>query len=263
MKTSLAPVKSLSLARMQRDFLENHPDLLVKQTRKGWLMELCCGCDANTEFKIATLDDPDNDILYATENTSCCIRVICGPLRPFTITVSEGAVSGGKTHSLHKRRRACPPFCCKCCCFQQIETKDPKGISIGNVIENMWCCVPSFTVFDVNQNEQYIIQQPTCCGGCCVNCCAEGFCSCRVPFYIYEPGQHVAGQEVGKVVKIWSGLLNELFTDADKFELRFPTNADGHNKTRLLSATFLINQLFFENQSSSGGDGSGGNGGDS
>eukprot|EP01032_Pedospumella_encystans_P008736 gene8736-10337_t len=249
---------------MERDFLENHPDLLVKQTRKGWLMELCCGCDANTEFKIATLNDPDHDILYATENSSCCIRVICGPLRPFTITVSEGGVSGGKIHSLHKRPRACPPACCKCCCYQQIETKHPNGSSIGKVIENVWCCVPSFTVLDMNQNQQYFIQQPTCCGGCCVNCCAEGFCTCRVPFYIYEPGQHVMGQEVGKVVKIWSGLLNEVYTDADKFELRFPANADSHNKARLLSALFLINQLFFENNySGSGGGSQGGGGGNS
>lgn len=68
------------------------------------------------------------------------------------------------------------------------------------------------------------------------------------------------GREVGKVVKIWSGLLNEVYSDADKFELRFPANADSHNKTRLLSALFLINQLFFENNysTSAGNGGSGG-----
>lgn len=212
----------------ERDFLDKHPNLFVKQTRKGWLTELCCGCDANTEFKIATLDDQNHDILYATENTSCCIRVCCEPLRPFTITVTEGGVSGGKLHSVHERPFTCPLACGKCCCFQEIETKNLTGAVVGRVVEDSWCCVPSFKVLDMHQNVQYSVRQPTCCGGCCVNCCAEGFCSCRFPFYFYEPGKHTAGEEVGKVVKVWSGIINEIFTDADKFELRFPVNADAH-----------------------------------
>ena len=89
----------------------------------------------------------------------------------------------------------------------------------------------------------------------CVDVCSEGCCSCRIPFNIYEPGKHAAGQEVGQVVKTWAGLATEVFTDADKFELRFPANADAQTKTRLLGATFLLNQLFFEERGSGGGSG--------
>ena len=35
-------------------------------------------------------------------------------------------------------------------------------------------------------------------------------------------------------------------TDADKFEVEFPADANTNAKARLLGALFLINQLFFE-----------------
>eukprot|EP00598_Pedospumella_elongata_P005345 CAMPEP_0184980898 /NCGR_PEP_ID=MMETSP1098-20130426/10767_1 /TAXON_ID=89044 /ORGANISM="Spumella elongata, Strain CCAP 955/1" /LENGTH=257 /DNA_ID=CAMNT_0027504399 /DNA_START=32 /DNA_END=805 /DNA_ORIENTATION=+ len=246
-------VTAVAVQAMDRDLLDNHPNLFVKQTRKGWLMELCLGCDANTEFKIATMENMNQNIMYATEDTSCCIRMFCGALRPFTITVSEGGEKGGKVHSHHERPFACPLANCKCCCFQEIEVKTATGAPIGKVLEDQWFCVPSFKILDANQTLQYNVHQPTCCGGCCVDICAEGCCSCRIPFHIYEPGKHTKGEEVGQVVKIWSGLGKEMFTDADNFELRFPPNADAHTKTRLLGATFLINQLFFEGQGSSNG----------
>lgn len=231
---------------MDRNILDSQPNLFVKQTRKGWLMELCLGCDANTEFKIATMENQQQDILYATENTSCCIRMLCGSLREFKITVSEG--KGGKLHSTHERPCACPMGNCKCCCFQELKVLDAAGIPIGGIIEDTWYCVPSFKVVNADQTTQYMMHQPTCCGGMCVDICAEGCCSCRIPFHFYIPGQQDKGQEVGQVVKVWSGLGTELFTDADKFELRFPNGADAATKTRLLGATFLVNQLFFENK---------------
>jgi hypothetical protein len=76
--------------------------------------------------------------------------------------------------------------------------------------------------------------------------CKEGCCSCRIPFYIYIPGKQGDNDEIGKIVKVWSGLGTELFTDADKFELLFPTDADPGNKATLLGMLFLLNTMFFE-----------------
>ena len=209
-------------------------------------MELCLGCDAKTEFKIATMENMHQNVFYASENTSCCIRLCCGSNRPFTITLSEGGERGGPVHSLHERSLAFPLACFKCCCFQAIDVKSPTGAPLGKVIEDSWRFVPSFSVVDANHNVQYKIQQPTCVNGLCVDVCYDGFCNFRIPFHIYEPKKDTAGQEVGQVVKIWSGLATEAFTDADNFELRFPADADAPTKARLLGATFLINQLFFE-----------------
>ena len=78
-----------------------------------------------------------------------------------------------------------------------------------------------------------------------MNFCYTGCCSCRIPFHVYEPGK---GQEVGSIVKVWGGLGSEVFTDADRFEVKFPAGADGSTKARLLGMTFMLNQLFFEQQ---------------
>ena len=87
----------------------------------------------------------------------------------------------------------------------------------------------------------------------CVDCCAEGCCSCRFPFYLFPPGSKgTKDEQVGSIVKIWTGLSKELFTDADNFEVKFPVNADAESKARLIGATFFINQLFFENQGGGG-----------
>ena len=69
--------------------------------------------------------------------------------------------------------------------------------------------------------QEYIVSPPTCVGGMCVDIFAEGLCNCRVPIYVY-PGDATSlnkDNKIGGMVKIWSGLGAELFTDADKFEV--------------------------------------------
>lgn len=83
------------------NFLAKYPNLFVKQTKKGCLQELLCGCDANNEFKIATMEDKQHDVFYAIEDTSCCIRFFCSTDRPFKIRVSQGGLPG-------KMHRCCP-----------------------------------------------------------------------------------------------------------------------------------------------------------
>lgn len=80
------------------NFLANYPNLFVKQTKKGCLQELLCGCDANNEFKIATMEDKQHDVFYALEDTSCCIRFLCSTSRPFKIKVSQGGLEGKKRY---------------------------------------------------------------------------------------------------------------------------------------------------------------------
>jgi hypothetical protein len=94
----------------------------------------------------------------------------------------------------------CASGSCKCCCYQEAtfssggaELGRAKEVSIStpelfaSVLENhltmphsslflqtCWFCVPSLKVFDHTGNQLYLVHPPTCCGGCCVNCCAEG-----------------------------------------------------------------------------------------
>jgi len=45
---------------------------------------------------------------------------------------------------------------------------------------------------------------------------------------------------VGKISKNWSGLFQELFTDADNFGIEFPNGIDEYCKATLIGAVFLI-----------------------
>ncbi len=153
--------------------------------------------------------------------------------------------------AIYDRPFKCPTGNMKCCCYQELETLSPTGESVGKVKEDCWYCVPSYSLYSVAQGQQeptlkYKIHMPTCCGGVCVNVCKEGCCSCRIPFYIYTPGKEGDNDEIGKIVKVWSGLGTEIFTDADKFELLFPTDADPGNKATLLGMLFLLNTIYFE-----------------
>eukprot|EP01038_Epipyxis_sp_PR26KG_P010734 gene10734-14418_t len=226
--------------------LASHPNLFVKQTKKGCLQELLCGCDANEEFKISTKERKDHVIYYARESSTCINRICCGTNRPFEINFYEGADKSSPQIGLFNRPLRCPMASCKCCCFQEVEAKSINGEVVGSVKEQFFCCVPKFDVMKPDGTVQYVLRQPTCCCGTCVDCCKLGCCSCKIPFYFYEPGNE--SKEVGGVTKVWRGLGSEIFTDADSFELDFPPGSDVESKFRLLAAVFLINQLFFEGQ---------------
>jgi hypothetical protein len=54
------------------------------------------------------------------------------------------------------------------------------------------------------------------------------------------------GVEVGEIKKEWSGLGQELFTDADNFGFNMDKNLTELQKALLLSAVFLIDFMYFE-----------------
>jgi len=224
--------------------LEPHSGLFFKQTRKGCFQE-CLGCEAQTEFNIATMENKEDDILYAIEETNCCLRFFCGRFRPFDMNLHETNRDGPVVARYYRPFR-CAHGACKCCCYQEMETRDSEGRPAGSTVETCYFCVPQYNVQRADGSVEYKLSQPTCCGGTCVNCCAEGFCNCRIPFYIFHPDDETNAEPKGKIVKVWSGLVNELFTDADRFECAFPGEAGGESKARLVGALLLVNHLHFE-----------------
>ena len=78
------------------------------------------GCEAKTEFKIATMENQQGDFLYALEDTSCMNRFICGGNRPWEINVTQGAEAGGPLVAKYERPFRCGMGSCKCCCYQEV-----------------------------------------------------------------------------------------------------------------------------------------------
>lgn len=54
------------------------------------------------------------------------------------------------------------------------------------------------------------------------------------------------GADAGSIVKKWSGSLKELYTDADRFSLRFDAALDTRDRRLLLGTMLLIDSLYFE-----------------
>ena len=188
---------------------------------------------------------------------------------------------------LRKKELTCPIGSCQCCCQPKIEYKFGDGSALGSADVPFFCCLPKISVKECVRPhpewphpeahththtrhalsggahsillppppsrrsaagaEKYIVQMPSCMGGVCVDCMAEGCCNCKIPFYIYPTGSAGGkGEEVGKVVKMWRGMGTEVFSDAASFQLDFPKEADAPSKAMLLGTTMFINMLFFE-----------------
>lgn len=241
--------------------LQAYPNLQVKQTRRGCIQELF-GCEAKNEFNIATIEQPQANFMYSLEESTCCMRFCCKNQRAFTQTVwmGNGVADDANTVMSMQKGWTCPMQPCNCyyCFDPYLDMNDGAGQPLGKVKVPWFFCIPQYVVTDENKNVDYHVHMPTCCGGCCVDLCAEGCCNCKIPFYVYKPDQkdRSRGQEIGKIIKIWRGLGVEMFTDADTFNVEFPQDATPEQKARLLGTTFLINMTYFEKQNDSGGAGS-------
>jgi hypothetical protein len=239
--------------------LAPYPNLFVAKTKKDCCKEcMTCGCFvAKEEFFVGTINQKMARNFYIIEDTSCINRFCCRSLREFEMHLFAGPKEDPDQKIATFRR----PWQCglaphKCCCFQEIETLGRDGTHLGRIKETFWCCIPNFAVTNSQGEYHYNIHMPICCG-CCPNVCAEG--CCRYGFYIYESkGEGWCGtddtsdQEVGKIVKVWAGMYNEVLADAHKFEINFPVGVDDTTKANLLGGTLLINQLFFEGKDDSG-----------
>lgn len=229
--------------------LDQYPQgLMVKQTRRGCLQELFCPCDAKIEFKISPLDQKSNDIMYSREDSHWLHRWCCKPLRPFTQVISAGSGPGGPTVMTLKKPWACGLGPCLCCCHPNIDFLNADGSSLGSTIVPFYFCIPNLVIKDGAGIPQYHLHMPTCLGGVCCDCKAEGLCNCKIPFYIYKPDNDTPGQEIGKVIKIWRGLATEILTDADTFTVEYPKDCSTEDKARLLGSTIFLNFVYFERQ---------------
>ncbi len=59
--------------------------LIVKQ--KVELLEAFSGCETKNKYKIK--NSMGQEVYKAKEETDCCTRQCCGPLRPFDMTVKD------------------------------------------------------------------------------------------------------------------------------------------------------------------------------
>lgn len=66
-----------------------------------------------------------------------------------------------------------------------------------------------------------------------------------VVYLVFVKITTLAGDQVGKISKQWSGLVREMFTDADFFGITFPMDLDVKMKSVMVGAVFLIVSVVF------------------
>jgi len=86
---------------------------------------------------------------------------------------------------------------------------------------------PTFNLMNERGEIVFICQTPKC-GMCCT--CGT------ITFDLLTPD----GTNVGSVTKFFSGLLQELYTNADNFGATFPIDLDPKMKAVILGSIFLI-----------------------
>lgn len=117
---------------------------------------------------------------------------------------------------------------------------------IGKVSEPYTCCDPRYHIYNGVDQLKYIIIANCCqCGLCCKNCA-------EAKFDIYSNfGENISSEPVGSITKQFSGVVQEMLTDADNFEIKFPNDATPEDKLMIIGTTLMIDYRFFEDNGNS------------
>ncbi|KAK8729745.1 hypothetical protein OTU49_008295 [Cherax quadricarinatus] len=218
------------------EYLTMVDQLLIKQ--KVELLEAFTGFETCNKYKVQ--NSLGQQVYFAAEDTDCCTRQCCGPMRPFDMKIMDNA----QNEVIHLNRPLACASCCFPCCLQSIEVTSPPGNVIGSVRQEWSILAPKYTVRNSSDDVILRIEGPICTWSLCGD----------VEFKVLSADGDV---QVGKISKQWTGLVKEAFTDSDNFGITFPQDLDVKMKATLLGAVFLIDFMFFEKQGNKENDGIG------
>lgn len=91
----------------------------------------------------------------------------------------------------------------------------------------------------------YIVRGSLCQWGMWFPPLPCGPCS-RIVFNIFDGNDVACTKPIGSIAKVWSGLLQEMFTVADNYSVEFPADAGPVQKALLAATVMLIDFLMFE-----------------
>ncbi|XP_013384452.1 phospholipid scramblase 2 isoform X1 [Lingula anatina] len=217
------------------EYLTQVDQLLVHQQVE--LLEAFTGWETKNKYQVK--NSLGQQVYFAAEESDMCMRQCCGPGRGFQMHITDNM---GQEVVRVNREFKCCAGCCWCagadCCAMEVSVESPPGQVVGHVRQATSGWAPKYTIMDAGMKTIFEVNGPCCiCQGPC--------CTWDQDFVITPPG---GGEEVGKISKQWTGLIKEMFTDADNFGVTFPMDLDVKLKATLLGAVFLIDFMYFEQQ---------------
>jgi uncharacterized protein YxjI len=191
--------------------------LVVRQQTEA--VEVFTDFETRNRYEIQLADG--RTMLHAAESGEGALaflgRNFLGNRRPFEISIR-----GGGGNSVLELRR---PWTWV---FSRLEVRDGQGQPLGTIRQRFALFAKRFTIHDPSGAEIAALHGP-----------------------MLRPWTFrvlVDEQEVGKVTKEWSGLLEEAFTTADTFGVQFGPGMSPQVRSLALAATFLIDFLYFESK---------------
>lgn len=209
------------------NYLRSATSFHVKQ--KVEMIEALMGWETGNKYTVK--DQSGNKLLYVGEESNMCGRQLCNARRAFTLSVKDAT---GRSIMIMDRPLDCSCFC-GLICADSLSVSTPNGQVLGSVVEEFNICFPKFSIRDARGQTVLKIEGPMCP-------MAFGSCASSVVFKVVNK----SGVPVGTISKEWSGLVRELFTDADYFSMSFPIDLDPAIKAVCLAALFLIDYEYFE-----------------
>uniref|UniRef100_UPI0037E7236E phospholipid scramblase 1 n=1 Tax=Semicossyphus pulcher TaxID=241346 RepID=UPI0037E7236E len=185
-------------------------------------------CVPRRVYSITTGRGRSSPLFVAVEESSCVCLQCCGPARACSL---QGFDCQGR-QVFYFERPLRVDACCLGCCLMEIRAYTPQKHLIGTVCQRWSMFTPLLEVCDSEGASSIRVQ-----GSCCPNRCIS-----NQRFQIVSN----VGEKIGTIWKKWPGFNEQHNMDHEHFGLEVPLSMESHTKLLLLSATFLLNHMFFE-----------------
>jgi hypothetical protein len=214
------------LDRTQRLFVKQHVEM----------MEAITGWETANEYTV--LDQGGNVMYHCQEESGACMRQCCKSNRSFQLHVRDH--NNNPVLLIDRPYR----FFWQELLVSDVSRGNGMNVNVlGTIQRSFTCCSRTFNVIGANGQKLFRI--------------SSGIFS-PWSFYLYDAETNA---ELGMIQKKWSGLAQELFTDADNFGIEYPRGLPREHKALLLAATFLIDFMYFEDNDMNSNRGRGRRGG--
>jgi hypothetical protein len=203
--------------------------LIVKQEIHA--LDVMTNVTTNTKYDI--VNSLGQQVYRAEEESGWCARQCCSACRGWDITIKDNM-----DNPIIKLSRPCKccGCCFPCCCMQEMIIECPFGVEIGKIEEKWTFIRPNLSIYSEMEEHIFSLKGPACPGA--MWHAASG----DVHFKIEDS----TGHHVGNVSKQWGGVIQEMFTSTNNFNVKFPIDMPVKQKAILLSSAFLLNFMYFQ-----------------
>ena len=225
--------------------LNSMNSVLIRQQPE--YLEAITGCETPNRYHVFGLTQLGYTYLFKCSEISGWFMRNCCPssARSFDMEIKHIASLGQFNANFSKNfATANRPFTCTFFCLNRPEmtiTLVDNGQSVGKIRNPFTFFDPEFEIYNQNGQLRYFVSASCCqCGLLCANNFFGKMSEVIFPIYNGK-----GGGQVGSIVKK-GAQFQELITDADSYNVNFPSDATPEEKLLLICLGLFIDYIYFE-----------------